>query len=419
MADCVVQIENVAKRYRLGVMNSGSLKQDLNESWGRITGSVKQQGDEQTISANHIWALRDINFNINRGDSLGFIGKNGAGKSTLLKILSRVTLPTTGRIRGVGRVASLLEVGTGFHPELTGRENVFLNGHILGMKKREIIRKFDEIVDFSGVEQFLDTPVKRYSSGMYVRLSFAVAAHLDSDILIVDEALAVGDAQFQAKCLGKMKDVTAKNGKTVIFVSHNMQAVRNLCQRAIYLEHGRIVDDGIPEKVIANYLFKEKVQFLYQSYPHPEEAPGNNYIRIKEVAVNAGATGKEDFDTTTPLSINFSFWQFVGADADIIVGVHVFDFSGICLFDLQSTQYRFDENTVNGKCIIPANFISPGSYYISFDFIKNKSERFYSFEACLSFDIKENSGNKKFEKWTGLVNPVFSVVLEQSSELKN
>ena len=259
------------------------------------------------------------------GEVLGFIGRNGAGKSTLLKIISRITLATPGRILGKGRSASLLEVGTGFHGELTGRENIFLNGHILGMRKKEIEKQFDEIVDFSGVEQFLDTPVKRYSSGMYVRLAFAVAAHLEPEILIVDEVLAVGDAEFQRKCIGKMKEVSSQKGKTILFVSHNMQALRNLCHRAIVLNKGEIVNMGDPETVIASYLKSETTQYLHQEFIDKVTAPGNEFIRIKKVELAPEYVNDYDIiDIRTPLTVNFEFWYDMEERDDLIVGCSPF-----------------------------------------------------------------------------------------------
>lgn len=260
MAETVIQIDNLSKQYRLGQIGTGTLSHDLNRWWYKMRGKedpylkigeVNEHGEKGKSS--YIWALKDINFKVTQGESLGIIGKNGAGKSTLLKILSRVTIPTTGSFKVKGRIASLLEVGTGFHPELTGRENIFMNGAILGMTKQEIKRKFDEIVAFSGIERYIDTPAKRYSSGMYVRLAFAVAAHLDSEILIADEVLAVGDHEFQKKCLGKMKDVTSE-GRTVLFVSHSMPAVRSLCTHAILLKNGMVSMSGKCEDVVTNYM---------------------------------------------------------------------------------------------------------------------------------------------------------------------
>ena len=251
MSSVVIKAENISKYYRLGVLGSTTVKEDISHWWNRKSRLERIQDPDGFQPANgHIWALRNISFEAESGEVLGFIGRNGAGKSTLLKIISRITLPSAGRILGKGRTASLLEVGTGFHQELTGRENIYLNGNILGMKKKEIEKKFDEIVDYSGVEQFLETPVKRYSSGMYVRLAFAVAAHLDPEILIVDEVLAAGDAEFQRKCIGKMKELSSQQGKTILFVSHNMKSLRTLCDRVIELDRGEIVNIGVPEEVI-------------------------------------------------------------------------------------------------------------------------------------------------------------------------
>ncbi len=259
----VISVENLSKTYRLGQIGTGTFTHDLNVWWAKLRGQPDPrlkigQADHGNRDGEELMALRDVSFTVQQGEVLGIIGRNGAGKSTLLKILSRVTAPTSGRIRAKGRVASLLEVGTGFHPELTGRENVYLNGAILGMTKAEVARKFDEIVDFAGVEKFIDTPVKRYSSGMYVRLAFAVAAHLDPEILVVDEVLAVGDAEFQKKCLGKMGEV-AQGGRTVLFVSHNMAAVQGLCQKALLLDKGSLKTLGATREVIDLYIKQNQV----------------------------------------------------------------------------------------------------------------------------------------------------------------
>ena len=252
--------ENISKQYRLGEVGTGTISHDLNRFWAKIRGKddpflkIGDSNDRSTKGeSEYVWSLKDINFEIEKGDAVGIIGRNGAGKSTLLKLLSRVTKPTTGHFEVQGRIASLLEVGTGFNPEMTGRENIYLNGAILGMRRHEIKRKFDEIVDFAGVERYIDTPVKRYSSGMYVRLAFAVAAHLESEILIVDEVLAVGDAEFQKKCLGKLGDVSKGEGRTVLFVSHNLTAVKKLCDNAIILENGVNVFQGMIDKAIDQY----------------------------------------------------------------------------------------------------------------------------------------------------------------------
>jgi lipopolysaccharide transport system ATP-binding protein len=288
MSDIVIKVENLSKQYQLGQVGTGTLRRDFERWFARIRGKedpTLKIGQENVLSATRpvpyalspapsefVWALRDINFEVRQGEVLGIIGKNGAGKSTLLKILSQVTSPTTGQVKVKGRIASLLEIGTGFHPDLTGRENIFLNGAILGMTKNEIRRKFDEIVDFSGVERYIDTPVKRYSSGMYVRLAFAVAAHLEPEILVIDEVLAVGDAEFQKKALGKMQEVSSKNGRTVLFVSHNMTAVKNLCTGSMVLSNGDVsffggTGEGIDyylnvNKRINDYDLDEKIRNL-------------------------------------------------------------------------------------------------------------------------------------------------------------
>jgi lipopolysaccharide transport system ATP-binding protein len=263
----VIKVENLSKAYQLGDFGTGTISRDLERYWARLCGKEDPflkigEVNDRTVKgiSDVVWGLKDLNFEVEQGDSLGIIGRNGAGKSTLLKILSRVTSPTSGSIKVKGRIASLLEVGTGFHPELTGKENIYLNGAILGMRKAEIKRKFDEIVDFSGVERYIDTPVKRYSSGMYVRLAFAVAAHLESEILIVDEVLAVGDVEFQKKCLGKMSEVSGGEGRTVLFVSHNMSAVQKLCNKAMFLNQGAINSIGSTQNIIEKYLQNSSIQ---------------------------------------------------------------------------------------------------------------------------------------------------------------
>ncbi|WP_235854042.1 ABC transporter ATP-binding protein [Mucilaginibacter terrenus] len=257
----VIKVKNLSKAYQLGTFGTGTISRDLERYWARIRGKddpflkIGEVNDRTTKGqSDMVWSLKDLNFNIEQGGAVGVIGRNGAGKSTLLKILSRITSPTTGTVKVKGRVASLLEVGTGFHPELSGRENIYLNGAILGMRKAEIKRKFDEIVDFAGVERYIDTPVKRYSSGMYVRLAFAVAAHLESEILVIDEVLAVGDAEFQKKCLGKMGDVSRGEGRTVLFVSHNMGSILQLCNTSMLLNNGKIMFIGPTEATVKTYM---------------------------------------------------------------------------------------------------------------------------------------------------------------------
>jgi len=288
MSDIVLSVENLWKQYRLGVVGASSLREDVSRWLAKLRGKedptlkVGETNDRENLKGQYVWALQDINFEVKRGEVLGIIGKNGAGKSTLLKILSKVTTPTKGRIRTKGRIASLLEVGTGFHPELTGRENIFLNGAILGMTKNDIRKKFDEIVEFSGVGKYIDTPVKRYSSGMYVRLAFAVAAHLEPEILIVDEVLAVGDAEFQKKCLGKMKDVSSE-GRTVLFVSHDMLAIQKLCNKSILLKKGSICLIDSSFNVVTHYLNDGKNATLKKDLKLHTERSGIGNIKFEYV----------------------------------------------------------------------------------------------------------------------------------------
>lgn len=302
MSKIAIKAENISKQYRLGEIGTGTISHDLNRWWHKVRGKedpflkIGESNDRtQKGESDYVWSLKDINFEINQGDAVGIIGRNGAGKSTLLKLLSKVTKPTTGQFKVNGRIASLLEVGTGFHPEMTGRENIFLNGAILGMRRSEITRKFDEIVDFAGIERYIDTPVKRYSSGMYVRLAFSVAAHLESEILIVDEVLAVGDAEFQNRCLGKMGDINNAEGRTVLFVSHHLQSILNLCNKTILLSDGEIdtfdktkhVSDRYIElgrNNLANYKFRfeginleSDYYFEYFEFSDSIENPNNDY----------------------------------------------------------------------------------------------------------------------------------------------
>jgi len=415
MSNLILKAENISKHYRLGVIGSGSFKEDIQNFWKNTFSAGGNKTTNIEPKANDLWALKDIDFEIMKGDVVGFVGKNGAGKSTLLKVLSRITLPTTGTIRGKGRIASLLEVGTGFHAELTGRENIFLNGQILGMQKREIISKFDEIVAFSGIERFLDTPVKRYSSGMYVRLAFAIAAHLDPEILIVDEVLAVGDAEFQKKCLGKMKQVSAEEGKTVLFVSHNSQALKNLCTKAIYLEKGRLIDIGNTQDVITNYLKREQTLYLHRIYTDPDTAPGNDSIRIKRVEMHPQYLGGSNvIDIRTPLVIEFEFWYLPAEEMDLGVSITLNTVMGECIFDVDSAARQYKKGLIKGQCTIPGDFLNNGSYSINLVFVKNTSSALFEFEECLSFDVEDFRENTAwYGDWPGAVRPKFKVQLQQ------
>jgi lipopolysaccharide transport system ATP-binding protein len=290
MSNTVISIENISKSYQLGAINTGTFYGDMKRWWARQRGKPDPyrkigEKDHGNRAGETLWALKDINFQVQQGEALGVIGRNGAGKSTLLKILSRVTAPTSGEVKVKGRIASLLEVGTGFHPELSGRENIYLNGAIMGMDRAEISRKFDEILDFSGVEKFIDTPVKRYSSGMYVRLAFAVAAYLEPEILIVDEVLAVGDAEFQKKCLGKMSEV-ASGGRTVLFVSHNMDAIEKLCSRALLIQAGLVAIDNINVKKVIDKYLSMGISGAAEVWENTENQYDNKWFKPMRVTLN-------------------------------------------------------------------------------------------------------------------------------------
>jgi lipopolysaccharide transport system ATP-binding protein len=344
MSDTVIRVENLSKKYILGQQKEGgssykSLRESISDGAKSLGGKFFKPGNKKDLnpSDQEFWALKDVSFEIKQGDRVGFIGRNGAGKSTLLKVLSRITEPTSGSIRIKGRVASLLEVGTGFHPELTGRENVFLNGAILGMSKVEIKRKFDEIVAFAEVEKFLDTPVKRYSSGMYVRLAFAVAAHLEPEILIVDEVLAVGDAQFQKKCLGKMEDV-GKEGRTVLFVSHQMSAVESLCTRGILLESGNICLDGTSTQAVGAYLEKAYSMGQTMSLSQRNDRSGSGKVRASSFRILNGEGIQE-----SSLKSGEDYYFEVGYSnntaitlKDVVVSLDIFDEKGVRVLLLRS-----------------------------------------------------------------------------------
>jgi len=378
MAGVVVKSENLGKKYVIGHQAKGGryialrdvLVQNTRGLWSKALDLLKGNPIIQGDTLEEIWALKDINFEIRKGEVLGIIGRNGAGKSTLLKVLSRITAPSSGRVTIKGRVASLLEVGTGFHPELTGRENIYLNGAILGMSRAEIKRKFDEIVAFAEVEQYLDTPVKRYSSGMYVRLAFAVAAHLEPEILVVDEVLAVGDTEFQKKCLGKMDDV-ACGGRTVLFVSHNMNAIQRLCKRCIVLSHGRIAFDGESGNAIGNYL-KSKDLNQQVSWPQISQAPGNDIIRLRAVRI-VGDDGQvcSNFDVRDPLKLEIEFQvykeaqlaisaQFIGA-----LGSYIMASMDNYIRGSWGKQLPYSVGSYKTSCYIPGDFLNEGKLSIN------------------------------------------------------
>lgn len=397
-----ISIENISKKY---ILNHQKKKnQNFRETLiDVVSGMFKSDDDEMTKET--FWALKNVSFEIEAGDRVGIVGSNGAGKSTLLKILSRITEPTSGEIRINGRLASLLEVGTGFHPELTGRENIFLNGAILGMRKAEILKQFDEIVNFAGIEKFLDTPVKRYSSGMYVRLGFAIAAHLEPEILIVDEVLAVGDAEFQKKCLGKMKDVS-NSGRTILFVSHNLTAVQGLCNKGAFLKNGKLVEYGEVGHVIHEYMQNVSKFQTLQSWDDLEKAPGNEEVRIKNIELIPDfSNGSRLINVTTPLEIKFEFMNLV-ENAELNLSIFLNNMSGECIFNLSNEPKHYSKGMVRGICKIPGNFLNDGSYYITIMIVKDRSKPIFVFEEALVFDVADNrEGTEWLGKWPGYVRP--------------
>jgi len=360
MSSAVITAEGLSKRYRIGQFQAGydTLRDSLAHGVNRMRRREHRSGKED------IWALQDVSFSVERGEVLGVIGPNGAGKSTLLKILTRITTPTEGEAVIRGRVGSLLEVGTGFHGELTGRENIYLNGSILGMTRREISRKLPEIVDFSGVQKFIDTPVKRYSSGMYVRLAFSVAAHLEPEILLVDEVLAVGDAEFQRRCLGRMEELSS-HGRTVLFVSHNMQVLSRLCDRAILLREGQVVLDGPSEEVVAHYLQTEMGSGSRVAWPDPALAPGGKRARLRELrVVDEDGNLADAVDIRRPVGIEIGF-TLLRDDVPVFPKIKLVDREGETAFNALDTSDFWDgapAGDYTSTVWIPGNFLNEGLY---------------------------------------------------------
>ena len=355
-----ITAENLSKRYEIGQLTAAydTLRDTVASGAQRL-----MRRDEDEKRSTEVWALRDVSFQVEEGEVLGIIGRNGAGKSTLLKILTRITTPTGGRAEIHGRVGSLLEVGTGFHPELTGRENVFLNGAILGMRQSEIKRKFSDIVEFSGVERFIDTPVKRYSSGMYVRLAFGVAAYLEPEVLLVDEVLAVGDFEFQQRCLGRMEDLS-RDGRTVLFVSHNMQTLARLCDRAILLERGRVALDDASEKVVASYLQSGRGVSAFREWPDLEQAPGDGVVRLRSVrAISEDGTTTDHADVRKPVGIEIAF-RVLRPGKLVVPKIKVFDRRGETAFNAMDTDPRWLEPAPAGEYVstawLPGNLLNEG-----------------------------------------------------------
>ncbi len=416
-----ITVEGLAKRYRLGQYRAayGTLRDSLALATRRLA-----RGEHEHHEDPELWALKDVSFEVAEGDVVGIIGRNGAGKSTLLKILTRITTPTTGRAEIRGRVGSLLEVGTGFHPELTGRENIFLNGSILGMKRREIATKLDEIVDFAGVEKFIDTPVKRYSSGMYVRLAFSVAAHLEPEILLVDEVLAVGDSEFQRRCLGRMEDIGA-SGRTVLFVSHNMQAMTRLCDRVILLDGGQVVEDGESSAVVARYLQSGLGTGSTRRWDR-ESGPGDDLARLRSVRiVDEHGRQIDAADVRQRVGIEVAF-TVLRLGEPIFPKLKVLDRHGAVAFNVMDTDQRWRTPATPGDYVstawIPANLLNEGLTSVDVSICSIGTPKLHPHAAersAVAFHVQDpglgdSSRGEYSGQWTGAVRPLLDWTVERA-----
>jgi len=419
----VIQIQALSKAYRLGEFSTGTLAIDLERALARLLGKgdpYLKIGGRNDLSmgagGDVVWSLKDLNLAVNAGDAVGIIGRNGAGKSTLLKILSRVTAPTAGSIKIKGRIASLLEVGTGFHPDLTGRENIYLNGAILGMRKSEIKRKFDEIVEFAGVDRYVDTPVKRYSSGMYVRLAFAVAAHLESEILIVDEVLAVGDSEFQKKCLGKMGAVSKGEGRTVLFVSHNMAAVKALCNKGIVLASGECIYQGNQLEAVSFYQVNNNTKSRFEHHGAFNTAPGNANIRVLKFLISP-LTG-ESITISTGLKFEMTFFnQKAGINLDATFELKNSD--DIPVFHngvLISTANDAESGLYHVKCVIPPYLLNAGNYTFKLIFGENQRYLLFSADDFIRFEVENEIKGSNSALAPGIIYPKLDFTVNYIAE---
>jgi lipopolysaccharide transport system ATP-binding protein len=407
MNDIAIRVESLGKQYRIGKRERyRTLRDTLTDT---VTAPFRWLRNGRSANGNglpdHIWALRDVSFEIPRGEVVGIIGRNGAGKSTLLKVLSRITAPTEGRAEIHGRVGSLLEVGTGFHPELTGRDNIYLNGAILGMRKAEIARKFDEIVAFSEIEKFLDTPVKRYSSGMYMRLAFAVAAHLEPEILVVDEVLSVGDASFQKKCIGKMGQIS-REGRTVLFVTHNMVALQSLCTRAICLVSGSVGDDGVAGRVVSNYLQVESPSSHERVWENPDVAPGDDTVRLRAVRlVPRSSALPRTITLETPMDLEITFSNLVSG-AILNTTITLYNLEDVCVLNTYSDPSPRPVGLIREVCELPGGLLNDSVYRIRLLIVKDASRCLVNIPDVVSFEVVEGERcDPWYGKWVGAVRP--------------
>ena len=424
----IIRIEGLSKQYRIGARRKAfhnTLRETMAGALGAPLRRIRRR--HNAPGEDTVWALKDVSFDVHPGEVMGVIGRNGAGKSTLLKILSRITEPTEGRVELYGRVGSLLEVGTGFHPELTGRENIFLNGAVLGMRRGEIERKFDEIVAFAEIDRFLDTPVKRYSSGMYTRLAFAVAAHLEPEILLVDEVLAVGDSEFQAKCLGKMGEV-AQGGRTVIYVSHNLGSMASLCQRAILLLGGRKCGEGPTVEVINRYISGGREVSGERVWHDPQSAPGNEKIRLRAVRIVSGGKVTSEVDIQNDVRVEIEFWN-LRPGARVMTSIHLLDKMRVGVLssaNMHSANLARDEwfnkphpeGLYRTACTLPGNFLNEGRYHINALVLTDVSNVEAFAEEAVTFTVHESGGMRKEfgGDWLGVVRPRLAWQSERLSD---
>ena len=404
----VLKVDNLSKLYRLGEVGTGTISHDLNRWWARVRGKedpyalIGQTNERsQKAASDYVWALKDINFEVEQGEILGVIGRNGAGKSTLLKILSQITSPTTGTVKTKGRIASLLEVGTGMHPEMTARENIYLNGAILGMTKKEITNKFDEIVYFSGCAMYIDTPLKRFSSGMRVRLGFAVAAFLEPEILIVDEVLAVGDAEFQKKAIGKMKEISSGGGRTVLFVSHNMVSIQSLCTRAILMENGGLKYDGEVEGVIDEYMkINSETRKSEFSFDNPLEAPGNENVKILSMKASPKYPLLSEDVFIEIEVLNTSEYDGLNVALDFVNNQEIIAFGTAVYLKVENGK------KLKATCLIPKHLLNDGLYTVNC-YINSRSKSFlFGLKESISFEVKDEKRELGYlGKVNGVVRP--------------